>query len=370
MAVNGFTGEPTLTKGIIPIQIKVGSKVNTSAFFIVNKKSTYNALLVKRLDTLELGGAIFFTPGLNNRTTDTITVENLLDEGEAKCVNEQENEDQTNNGQECVSEQENEDQENNGQETSVLKTIKTDSNSENQDPLIEVNLGTKEEPQVTFMRVHLGPEEFARILEVLKKYKDYFAWSYTELLGLSRKLVEHRLPIKAGFEPYQQAPRRMAPDIILKVKEEIERLVAANFIRPARYVEWLSNIVPVMKKNGKLRICVDFRNLNNATPKDEYPMPMANLLVDGVAGYQILSMMDGHSGYNQIFIVEEDVHKIAFRCPGSIGTFEWIVMPFGLKNAGATYQRAMNLIFHDMLHKFMEVYIDDVVVKSQTFKVC
>ena len=66
-------------------------------------------------------------------------------------------------------------------------------------------------------------------------------------------------------------------------------------------------------------------------------MPMANLLVDGVAGYQILSMMDGHSSYNQIFIAEEDVHKTTFRCPGSIGTFEWIVMPFGLKNARATY---------------------------------
>ena len=160
----------------------------------------------------------------------------------------------------------------------------------------------------------------------------------------------------------------MTLDIILKVKEKIEKLVAANFIRLARYVEWLSNIVPVMKKNGKLRICVDIRNLNNATPKDEYPMPMADLLVDGVAGYPILSMMDGHSGYNQIFITEEDVHKTAFRCPGSIGTFEWIVMSFGLKNAGATYQRAMNLIFHDMLHKFMEVYIDDVVIKSQTFE--
>ena len=122
------------------------------------------------------------------------------------------------------------------------------------------------------------------------------------------------------------------------------------------------------EENGKLRICVYFRNLNNAAPKDEYLMPMADLLVDGVAGYQILSMMDGHSGYNQIFIAGEDVHKTAFRCPGSIGIFEWIVMPFGLKNAGATYQRVMNLIFHDMLHKFMEVYIDDVVVKSQTFE--
>ena len=77
--------------------------------------------------------------------------------------------------------------------------------------------------------------------------------------------------------------------------------------------------------------CIDFRNLNTATPKDEYPMPIANVLVDGGAGHKLLSFMDGHSGYNQIFIVEEDVHKTAFRCLGSIETFEWVVMTFGLK---------------------------------------
>ena len=137
----------------------------------------------------------------------------------------------------------------------------------------------------------------------------------------------------------------MAPNITLKIKEEIERLVRAGFIRPARYVEWLSNIVPVLKKNGKLRICIDFRNMNMSTPKDEYPIPVANLLVDGASRYKVLSFMDGHSGYNQIFIAENDVHKTAFRCLGSIGTFEWVVMPFGLKNAGTTYQRAMNSIF-------------------------
>uniref|UniRef100_A0A2N9IET6 Reverse transcriptase domain-containing protein n=1 Tax=Fagus sylvatica TaxID=28930 RepID=A0A2N9IET6_FAGSY len=152
--------------------------------------------------------------------------------------------------------------------------------------------------------VYVLPREFM-FLERLELEENEDKEETRELPGLDRKLMEHRLPIKTRFEPYQQAPRRMAPDIILKVKEEIERLVAANFIRPARYVEWLSNIVPVMKKNGKLRICVDFRNLNNATPKDEYPMPMADLLVDGVAGYQILSMMDGHSGYNQIFIAKK-----------------------------------------------------------------
>ena len=134
--------------------------------------------------------------------------------------------------------------------------------------------------------------------------------------------MEHRLPIKEGFQPFQQAPRRMAPDITLKRNEEIERLVRASFIKPIRYVEWLSNIVSILKKNGKLKICIDFRNINMATPKDKYPIPIVDLLVDGASGYKILSFMDGHSGYNQIFITESDVHKIAFRCPGSIGTFE------------------------------------------------
>ena len=159
----------------------------------------------------------------------------------------------------------------------------------------------------------------------------------------------------------------MAPDITLKINGEIERLVRAGFIRPARYVEWLSNIVLILKKNGKLRICIDFRNINMATPKDEYPMLVADLLVDGTSGYKVLSFMDGQSGYNQIIIAESDVHKTAFRCPESIGTFEWVVMPFALKNVGATYQRAMNSIFHDMIGKYMEEYIDDIVVKSQDF---
>ena len=211
-----------------------------------------------------------------------------------------------------------------------------DLKAEVQDPLIEVNLGT-EERRVTYISSHLTQEQFNEVLAVLKRFKDCFAWDYTELPGLDRTLVEHRLPIKKEHIPHQQPPRRMANEVILKVKEEIERLLQAGFIRPTRYVEWLSNIVPVLKKNGKLCVCIDFRNLNTASPKDEYPMPIADVLVDGVAGHKLLSFMDGHSGHNQIFIAEEDVHKTAFRCPGSIGTFEWVVMPFGLKNAGATY---------------------------------
>ena len=97
-------------------------------------------------------------------------------------------------------------------------------------------------------------------------------------------------------------------------------------------------------------------------------MPVAKMLVDSAAGFEYLSMLDGYSGYNQIFIADEDVPKTAFRCPEALGTYEWVVMPFGLKNVGATYQRAKNSIFHDFIETFMQIYIDDIVVKSVSGK--
>jgi hypothetical protein len=153
-----------------------------------------------------------------------------------------------------------------------------------------------------------------------------------------------------------------------RIKEEVDRVLKAGFIRPCRYAEWVSNIVPIEKKNtNKLKICIDFHNLNRATPKDEYPMPIADVLVNKASSNKVISFLDGNAGYNQIFMVEEDVTKTAFRCPGFVGLFEWVVMTFSLKNARATYQHAMNLIFHDLLGRIMEVYIDDVVVKSADF---
>jgi hypothetical protein len=186
--------------------------------------------------------------------------------------------------------------------------------------------------------------------------------------GVSRELVKHRLPIKAGFIPYKQGAQNFKPEIIERVNE-VDRLLQARFIQPCRYANWVSNIVPVEKKNtGKIWICMDFRNLNRATPKDEYPMPVADLLVDRVLGNKVISFLDGNAGYNQIFMAKEDVSKTAFRCPGFVGLFEWVVMTFGLKNAGATYQRAMNIILHDLLGVLMVVSIDDVVVKSVGFE--
>jgi hypothetical protein len=116
--------------------------------------------------------------------------------------------------------------------------------------------------------------------------------------------------------------------------------------------------------DGRWRVCVDFRDLNMATPKDEYPMPVAETLINATASNKILCFMDGNAGYNQIFMAPEDIHKTAFSVPGAVGLFEYVVMTFGLKNAGTTYQRAMNYIYHDLIGKFVEIYIDDIVVKS------
>ncbi|CAL2270312.1 unnamed protein product [Prunus armeniaca] len=240
-----------------------------------------------------------------------------------------------------------------------------DSLPEVEDPLQEINLGTEEDPRPTFISALLKEPLKNELVALLQEFKDCFAWHYHEMPGLDRELVEHKLPIKEGYLPVKQARRRMSMDTELKVKEEIEKLLKAGFIRPAIYADWLANIVPVLKrKTGAVRICVDYRNLNEASPKDEYPMPMADMLVDGAAHNQMLSFMDGNAGYNQIMMAEEDIHKTAFMCPGHIGAFEYTVMPFGLRNAGATYQRAMNSVFHDMIGHSLEVYIDDVVIKS------
>jgi hypothetical protein len=156
----------------------------------------------------------------------------------------------------------------------------------------------------------------------------------------------------------------MKAEVLEEVKKEVEKILEAGFIRPCRYAEWISSAVPMQKKDGRWRVCMDFRDLNRATPKDKYLMPVAETLINTAAGHKILSFMDGNTGYNQIFMAPEDIHKIAFRVPEVVGLFEYVIMTFGLKNASATYQRAMNYIFHDLIGKVVEIYIDDVVVKS------
>ena len=122
-------------------------------------------------------------------------------------------------------------------------------------------------------------------------------------------------------------------------------------------------MVPVPKKDGKVRMCVDFRDLNKASLKDDFPLPHINILIDNVAEHALLSFMDGFLGYNQIKMVPEDIEKTSFITPW--GMYYYKVMPFGLKNVGATYQHAATTLLHDLIHKEVEVYVDDMIVKSK-----
>ena len=147
------------------------------------------------------------------------------------------------------------------------------------------------------------------------------------------------------------------------IKEEVQKLTLAKFIREVYYPDLLANVVMVKKANGKWRMCVDFTDLNKACPKDSYPLPRIDQLVDSMAGHKLLSFMDTLSGYNQIRMDETDQEKTSFVT--SQGLFCYKVMPFGLKNAGETYQRLVNHMFRLQIGRNVKVYVDDILVKSQ-----
>ena len=146
-----------------------------------------------------------------------------------------------------------------------------------------------------------------------------------------------------------------------KIEQEVQKLKNVGFIREEQHPEWLANIVHVTKKNGQIRVCIDYRDLNNACPKDEFPFAIPEVMIDNTCGFERMTFMDGFSGCNQIKMHPEDERHTSFRTP--FGVYCYTVMPFGLKNAGATYQRAMMKIFQDMQHKTVECYVDDLAVK-------
>ncbi|KAL5539414.1 hypothetical protein UlMin_045365 [Ulmus minor] len=148
----------------------------------------------------------------------------------------------------------------------------------------------------------------------------------------------------------------------MAINTEVDKLLKADFIEEANYPDWIANVVLVKKANGNWRVCVDFTDLNRACPKDSFPLPRIDQLVDATAGHELLSFMDAYSGYNQIRMHEGDQEHTAFLT--NQGLYCYKVMPFGLKNAGATYQRLVNKMFKDQIGKTMEVYVDDMLVKS------
>ena len=205
-----------------------------------------------------------------------------------------------------------------------------------EEELEEVDLGSSsQESRPIKISASLTRKEKSKLVLLLKGFKDVFAWDYSEMPGLDPEIVAHTLNVDPEAKPIAQPTRIFHTEIEGQIVKEVQKLLAVGFIKPIQHLRWLSNIVPVKKKNGQIRCCVDFRNLNRVCSKDEFPLPNIDLLIDFVVGSAMFSFMGGFSGYNQIRMALRDVEKTAFRTP--IGNFYCTVMPFGLKNVGATY---------------------------------
>ena len=202
------------------------------------------------------------------------------------------------------------------------------------------------------------------LTQFLRQNKDVFAWKQADMGGIDPTVITHELNTNPSFKPVKQKRRSFAPERQKAINEEVGKLLHAGAIREVEYPEWLANVVLVKKANGKWRLCIDFTDINKACPKDSFPLPRIELIVDATAGHELLSFMDAFSGYNQISMDPNDQEKTSFVT--AQGTYCYRVMPFGLKNAGATYQRLVNRMFQKQIGTTMEVYIDDILVKSTT----
>eukprot|EP00253_Pinus_taeda_P010466 PITA_10466 len=184
--------------------------------------------------------------------------------------------------------------------------------------------------------------------------------------GIHPKTCTHHIYTNSNITPVRQPQRRMNPMLQDIVREELQKLLKVNCIYPISDSQWVSPLVVVPKKNGKWRICVDYRQLNKATLKDYFLLPFIDQVLDTLAGKSSFSFLDGFSGYNQIKIALEDQVKTTFTCPWS--TYAYNVLPFGLCNAPATFQRAVLAIFADLVHDCVEVYMDDFSVYGDSFE--
>jgi ribonuclease HI len=228
----------------------------------------------------------------------------------------------------------------------------------------DCNIGTGEEPKMIKLSKSLPPEQKLKYIELFKEFSDVFAWGYEDLKAYDTSIIQHRIPIKENQKPFRQKLRRINPKLLPLIEKEIKKMYDAKIIVPLRFSKWVSNLVPTCKKTGEIRLCIDFRNLNKASLKDNYPLPKMDHLLQRVVGSSLISLLDGFSGYNQVLVHPDDQEKTAFTTPW--GTFMYVKMPFGLMNMGATFQRAMDIAFIEELGKFIIVYLDDVTVFSQS----
>ena len=228
--------------------------------------------------------------------------------------------------------------------------------------LEEISLDESRPERTTRMGTLASPLIRQDLAVFLRINQDVFAWGHEDMPGIDPSVIVHRLNVNPTSSPIRQKKRVFAQERDKAIAEEVRKLLESGFIREVYYPNWLANVVMVKNSNGKWRMCVDFTNLNRACPKDSYPLPRIDTLVDSTARHELLNFMDAFSGYNQIKMNEEDQEKTSFVT--SQGLVCYKVMSFGLNNAGATYQRLMNKMFAHQIGRNVQVYVDDMLVKS------
>jgi len=197
------------------------------------------------------------------------------------------------------------------------------------------------------------------LVDFLHANADMFAWSPSDMLGIPREVAEHSLEIRAGYKPVKQRLRRFNEEKRKIIGEEIHKLLTAGFIKEVHHLDWLANPILVKKKNGKMRMCVDYTSCS----KVPFPLPHIDQILDSTAGCDTLSFLDAYSGYHQIKMKEPDQLAPSFITP--FGMYCYVTTPFGLRNAGATYQRCMLHLFGKHIGSTVEAYVDDIIVKSK-----
>lgn len=224
--------------------------------------------------------------------------------------------------------------------------------------LEEINPRTEGSPKKVYIGKKMSQKVRKMLIDLLRKYRHIFAWSYDDLKAFREDLFQHEIPLKEGAKPFRQKQMPINPTLAPKMQEELVKLRDARIIKSIRHSSWVSNLVPMRKKNGDIRLCVNFRNLNIYSLKDNYMLPNMEAMLQRVTICELLSMMDGFSSYNQVMARESEKFKTTFTTPW--GTYVYMRIPFGLTNAGATFQRAMDVAFSDIINIFLVVYQDDL----------
>ncbi|GJV67269.1 reverse transcriptase domain-containing protein [Tanacetum coccineum] len=229
---------------------------------------------------------------------------------------------------------------------------------------VKVAINPEHPEQTVMIGSDLTEKARVKLCNLLQRSLDIFAWTPADMTGVPRHIAEHRLNVREGCQPVRQKKRGQAAERNIAINDEVSKLVAAGIMREVHYHDWLSNPVMVKKSDNSWRMCVDFKDLNKACPKDGYPLPEIDWKVESLCGFPFKCFLDAYKGYHQIQMAKEDEEKTAFIT--NQGIFCYTKMPFGLRNAGATYQRLVDKTFHGQIGRNLEVYVDDLVIKSRT----